>query len=130
LTACTAPGALLKVEPRKDTGIQYSPREISQMMDILGYERLLTHDPDTGRPVAIATQYGEYRMRFQFRENTSIQVNAHIGIGNGAIGLHIFQSGHEDLDSAALQQYDKLKQRLILQYGAEYVSDSNPVLAP
>lgn len=130
LVACSAPGVLLKVKPQKDAGIQYSPQEISRMMDILGYERLLTPDPDTGRSVAIATNDGQYRMRFQFRENTSIQVKVHIVIGNGAIGLHIYQPGSKVLDSAATQQYDKLKQRLILQYGADYVSDSNPVFAP
>ena len=130
LAACTAPGALLKVKPQKDAGIQYSPQEISRMMDIMGYERLLTPDPDTGRSVAIATNDGQYRMRFQFRENTSIQVKVHIVIGNGAIGLHIYQPGSKVLDSAATQQYDNLKQRLILQYGADYVSDSNPVFAP
>ena len=69
-------------------------------------------------------------MRFQFRKNTSIQVKVHIVIGNGAIGLHIYQPGSKVLDSAATQQYDKLKQRLVLQYGADYVSDSNPLFAP
>ena len=100
------------------------------MMDILGYDRLPIRDPDTRQPVAIATVNGQYRMLFQFRENASIQVDVHIVIGHGAIGLHIYQPGNEGLDNVAVQQYDKLRQRLILQYGAEHVSDSHPAFTP
>ncbi|MDH3970726.1 MAG: hypothetical protein OEU63_01010, partial [Gammaproteobacteria bacterium] len=95
LVGCASPGATLKVRPQKEAGIQYSPQEISRMMDILGYQRLLTRDPDTGKSVAIATGDGEYLMSFQLREDNSIQVAAYIVIGNGAIRLHIFQTGSE-----------------------------------
>lgn len=130
LAGCTSPGATLKVKPQHEAGIQYSPQEISRMMDILGYDRLPIRDPDTRQPVAIATVNGQYRMLFQFRENASIRVDAHIVIGHGAIGLHLYQPGSEGLDNAAVQQYDKLKQRLLLQYGAEHVSDSHPAFTP
>ena len=126
LAGCTSSGATLKVNPQKEAGIQYSPQEISRMMDILGYQRLLTRDPDTGNSVAIATADGEYRMSFQLRENTSIKVAAYIGIGNGAIRLHIYQAGSESLDSMAAQQYEKLRQRLIHQYGVDHVSEGHP----
>jgi len=126
LLGCTSPGETLKVSPKKEAGIQYSPQEISRMMDILGYHRLLTLDPDTGKSVAIATADGEYRMSFQLRENTSIQVAAYIGIGNGVIRLHIYQADSESLDSKATQQYERLRQRLIHQYGAEHVSKGHP----
>lgn len=96
------------------------------MMDILGYQRLLTLDPDTEKSVAIATADGEYRMSFQFREDTSIQVATYIVIGNGAIRLHIYQNGSETLDGTATEQYELLRQRLILQYGAEHVSVGYP----
>ncbi len=130
IASCASPGATLKVKPQREAGIQYSPQEVSRMMDILGYERLPIRDPDTRQPVAIATAHGQYRMLFQFRENTSIQVDVHIVIGHGAIGLHIYQPGNEGLDNAAVQQYDKLRQRLTLQYGAEHVSDSHPAFTP
>ena len=130
LAGCASPGATLKVKPQHEAGMQYSPQEISRMMDILGYDRLPIRDPDTRQPVAIATVNGQYQMIFQFRENASIQVDVHIVIGRGAIGLHLYQPGNEGLDSAAVQQYDKLKQRLILQYGAEHVSDSHPAFTP
>ena len=126
LLGCTSPGATLVVRPQQEAGIQYSPQEISRMMDILGYQRLLTRDPDTGKSVAIATAEGEYLMSFQFREDTSVQVAAYIVIGNGAIRLHIYQSGSETLDSAAAKQYEKLKERLVLQYGADHVSAGHP----
>jgi len=126
LVGCASPGASLKVRPQKEAGLQYSPQEISRMMDILGYQRLLTRDPDTEKSVAIATADGEYRMSFQFREDASVQVAAYIVIGNGAIRLHIYQSGSETLDSTAAQLYEKLRERLVLQYGAEHVSAGHP----
>jgi hypothetical protein len=126
LAACSSPGATLKVTPQKEAGIQYSPQEISRMMNILGYQRQLTLDPDTGKAVAIATDNGEYHMSFQFRENTSIQVAAYIVIGNGTIRLHLYQTGSETLDSAATEQYEKLRERLVFQYGSEHVSVGHP----
>ena len=100
------------------------------MMAILGYEQLRVLDPDTLQPVAIATNDGVYRLLFQHKNNTSIRVDVHIIIGNGNIGLHLYQPGRDDLDGAAVQQYERLRQRLIFQYGAEYVSDRHPALAP
>jgi len=47
-----------------------------------------------------------------------------------AIGLHIYQPGRDSLDNAALQQVERLRQRLIIQYGAGHVRDSHPALAP
>jgi hypothetical protein len=100
------------------------------MMEILGYERLRVTDPDTRQPVAIATKDGQYRLLFQYKDNTSIRVDVHIITGNGAIGLHLYEPGRDNLDDAAIYQYDRLRQRLIFQYGEEYVSDRHPVLAP
>jgi hypothetical protein len=100
------------------------------MMEILGYEQLRVLDPDTLQSVAVATKYGEYRLLFQYKDNTSIQVDVHIIMGNGNIGLHLYQPGRDDLDDAAMQQVERLRQRLIIQYGAEHVSDRHPALAP
>ena len=130
LAGCASPGATLQVKPRHDAGIQYSPQEVTGIMDILGYEQLRVLDPDTQRSVAIATKYGEYRLLFQYKDNTSIHVSVRIVMGNGNIGLHLYQPGRDDLDDAAIQQYERLRQRLILQYGAEHVSDRHPLLAP
>ncbi|MDX2456525.1 MAG: hypothetical protein QNL87_03370 [Gammaproteobacteria bacterium] len=130
LSGCASPGATLQVKPGYDAGIQYSPQEITGMMAILGYEQLRVLDPDTLQPVAIATNDGVYRLLFQHKNNTSIRVDVHIIIGNGNIGLHLYQPGRDDLDGAAVQQYERLRQRLIFQYGAEYVSDRHPALAP
>jgi hypothetical protein len=130
LAGCASPGATLQVKPRHDAGIQYSPQEITGMMEILGYEQLRVLDPDIQRPVPIATNDGEYRLLFQHKDHTSIRVSARIIMGNGNIGLHIYQPGQDDLDDAAMVQYDRLRQRLILQYGAEHVSDRHPALAP
>lgn len=127
---CASQGATLKVKPRHDAGIQYAPREISGIMEILGYAQLRVPDPDTGKSVPVATGNGVYRLLFQYRDNNSIRVDVHILSGNGNIGLHVYQADRETLDDAAILQYDRLRQRLKLQYGAEHVSDSHPLLAP
>ncbi len=100
------------------------------MMDILGYERLQVTDPDTQKPVAIATGNGQYRMLFQYRGNPDIRVAVHSVIGNGRIGLRLYQPGREDLDHAATTQYNRLRERLELHYGAGNVSDRHPAFAP
>ena len=130
LAGCASPGATLKVTPRHEAGVQYSPREVTGMMEILGYEQLRVVDPDTRQPVFVATDNGVYKMLFQYRDNTSIRVDIHIVIGNGNIGLHIYQPGRDELDNAATQQVERLRQRLITQYGAGHVRDSHPALAP
>ena len=130
LAGCASPGATLQVKPRHDAGIQYSPQEITGIMDILGYEQLRVLDTDTQRSVPVATNDGEYRLLFQYKDNTSIRIDVRIVMGNGNIGLHLYQPGRDDLDDAAIVQYDRLRQRLNLQYGAEYVSDRHPALAP
>ena len=130
LAGCTAPGATLQVKPARDPGIQYSPQEITGMMGILGYQQLRVLDPDTRQSVAVATKYGEYRMLFQYTDNPGIQVDVRIVMGNGNIGLHLYQPGREDLDDAARVQYERLRQRLNLQYGEAHVSDKRSVLTP
>ena len=130
LAGCASPGATLQVKPRHDTGIQYSPQEITGIMEILGYEQLRVLDTDTQRSVPVATNDGEYRLLFQYKDNTSIHVDVRIIMGNGNIGLHLYQPGRDNLDEAAIQQYERLRQRLTLQYGAEFVSDRHPALAP
>jgi len=130
LAGCATPGATLQVKPRHDAGIQYSPQEITGMMEILGYEQLRVLDPDTQRSVPVATNNGEYRLLFQYKDNTSIRVDVRIIMGNGNIGLHLYQPGRDDLDDATMVQYKRLRQRLNLQYGAEHVSDRHPALAP
>lgn len=130
LTACATPGATLQVKQRHEAGIQYSPREITGIMEILGYQQLRVLDPDTRQATLIATNDGEYRLLFQHQDNTSIRVDVRILVGNGNIGLHLYQPGSETLDAAAMRQYKLLRQRLVLQYGAEHVNDRHPWLAP
>ena len=130
LAGCASPGATLQVKPGHVAGIQYSPQEITGLMEILGYQQLRVLDPLTRKSVPVATNDGEYRLLFQHKTNTSIRVDVRIVMGNGNIGLHLYQPGRDDLDDAAMVQFDRLRQRLNLQYGAEYVSDRHPALAP
>ena len=85
------------------------------MLESLGYEQLPVRDPTTGQPVYVAEKYGEYRLLFQSSDDNNVRVNAHIDMGGGNIGLHLYKIDSNDLDKSAVQLYQKLKQRLELE---------------
>lgn len=123
-------GRTLDVDTGNLEGAQNMPQEISRMLEALGYESLPVHDPDIGHPVKIAEQNGQYRMLFQARGNPAIRVEVHIRVAGNHTGLHFYEIGNKEPGTAALQQYQKLKQRLVLEFGADNVTDKHPLLAP
>ncbi|UCC55512.1 MAG: hypothetical protein JSU75_09105 [Gammaproteobacteria bacterium] len=131
-TGCTTVtgGRTLDVDTRDLVGVQYMPQEISRMLEALGYEWLPVHDPDIGHPVKVAEYQGQYRMLFQARDNTAIRVEAHIRVAGNHTGLHFYEVGNRELGEAARGHYRKLKQRLVLEFGADNVTEKHPLLAP
>ena len=131
MSACaTQHSATLKVNPRHIEGAQYSPQELTRMMTDLGYQRLRVQDPVTQQSVAVAEKYGEYRMLFQSLENNSIRVNIHIVKVDGRIALYFYNINKSALSSSSLQLFEKLQQRVKLEYGAENVSSQQPAAGP
>lgn len=132
LSGCTSVtgGRTLDVDTGDLEGAQNMPQEISHMLEALGYESLAVHDPDIGHPVKIAEQNGQYRMLFQARDNPAIRVEVHIRVAGNHTGLHFYEVGSKEPGAAALQHYQKLKQRLVLEFGADNVTDNHPLLAP
>lgn len=131
ISACaTQHSATLNVNPRHVEGMQYAPQEVTSMMKTLGYQRLRVEDPVTQQSVAVAEKYGEYRMLFQALENNNIRVDIHIVKADGRMALYFYNINKSALSSSSLQLFEKLQQRLQLEYGAENVSNHRPASAP
>ena len=127
MSACaTQHSATLHVNPRHVEGVQYSPQEMTRMMTELGYQQLRVKDPVTQQSVTVAEKYGEYRLLFQSLENNNIRVDIHIVKVEGGITLYFYNINKSALSSSSLQLFEKLQQRLKLEFGAENVSSHPP----
>ena len=126
-TACaTQPAITTRVNPRHDEGVQYYPQEIDRMMTELDYQRLRIRDPATGQSVAVAEEYGEYRLLFQSLQDDNIRVDVHIDKQDSEITLYFYNVNKSPLGDSSLQLYEQLLQRLRIEYGTKNVSSSRP----
>lgn len=123
-------GRTLEVDTGDIESIQNMPQEISRMLESLGYKWLPVHDPAIGHPVKVAEYNGQYRMLFQARNEPAIRVEVHIRVAGNHTGLHFYDTGNKELDASAQQRYHELKQRLVLEFGADNVTDNHPLLTP
>ena len=127
MAACaTQPAITTRVNPRHDEGVQYYPQEIDRMMTELDYQRLRIRDPATGQSVAVAEEYGEYRLLFQSLQDDNIRVDVHIDKQDSEIALYFYNINKSPLGDASLQLYGQLLQRLRIEYGTKNVSSSRP----
>jgi len=123
-------GRTLDVDTGGIESVQSMPQEISRLLDELGYQWLPVHDPDIGQPIKVAEINGQYRMLFQARDNPAIRIEVHIRETGQYTGLHFYDTGNKQLDAAAQQQYRKLRDRLVLEFGPNHVTDTHPLLTP
>ena len=127
MAACaTQPAITTRVNPRHDEGVQYYPQEIDRMMTELDYQSLRIRDPATGQSVAVAEEYGEYRVLFQSLQNDNIRVDVHIDKQDSEITLYFYNVNKSPLGDSSLQLYEQLLQRLRIEYGTKNVSSSRP----
>ena len=127
MMACATQNTLtLKVNPRHDEGVQYSPQEVTRMMTDLGYQHLRVKDPVTEQSVSVAEKQGEYRLLFQSLEDNNIRVDIHIVKADGRIALYFYNINNSMPGESSLRLYEQLRQRLRFEYGAENVSGSHP----
>jgi hypothetical protein len=121
---------ILKIDPRHVVGMQDMPSEITSMLEDLGYERLPIRDPVTGQPVQVAEQFGQYRMLFRATANAAVQIDVHIRIGDNVTGLHFSEAGTDQPGDVALDYYHTLRERAVLEFGADKVSDKHSFMTP
>jgi hypothetical protein len=126
MAACATQQAITtRVNPRHDEGVEYAPQELYRMMSELQYQRLRIRDPATGQSVAVAEEYGEYRLLFQSLQDTNIRVDVHIDKQDSEITLYFYNLDNSPPGNSALQLYEQLLQRLRFEYGTENVSSSH-----
>lgn len=130
LAGCASTGdTILTVDGRHVKGIQYLPTEISSMLEELGYKWLPITDPSIGK-VKIAEQFGQYRMQFQAVDDARVRIDVNIRKDNNVSGFHFYEIGSKTLSAPSAEYYQKLKERLNLQFGADNVSDRRSILTP
>lgn len=78
----------------------------------------------------VAEQHGQYRMLFSAADNASVQVDVHIRISDKATGMHFQELGADSPGEAAMDYFRKIKERLILEFGADNVSDRHSFTTP
>ena len=123
-------GKTLKIDPRQIVGVQDMKSEITSMLEILGYERQPLADPSTGQPVQVAEEYGQYRMLFRAGDNVSVQVEVHIRKDDRMTGLHFSEVGTDHPGDTAMDYFRKLKDRVVLEFGADNVTDKHSFMTP
>jgi hypothetical protein len=129
--ACAAAGELtLKIDPKHVTGLQNMRSEITSMLEGLGYEWLPVHDPAIGQPVQVSQENGQFVMLFRATDNASMQINVHIRKYDNVTGLHFIEQGTDQPGGAALNYFNKLKERVILEFGADNVSVTHSFMTP
>lgn len=126
----SAGGKSLKIDTRHMVGVQNMRSEITSMLEDLGYEWQPVRDPVTGQPVQAAEELGQYRMLFRARDNASVQVEVHIRNDNKTTGLHFSEVGSDQPGAVAMDYYRILKERAVLEFGADNISDKHSFMTP
>lgn len=121
---------VLKIDPRHMVGVQNMHSEIASMLEDLGYEWQPISDHTTGQPVQVAEEYGQYRMLFRAADKVTVQVDVHIRKNDNMTGLHFSEVGTDQPGDAAMDYYRKLKDRAVLEFGADNVSDKHSFMTP
>ena len=121
---------ILTIDPRNIVAVQNMRSEITAMLESLGYASQPVLDPSTGQPVTVAEKFGQYRMLFRAVDNVSVQINVHIRKDNHITALHFSKVSAEQPDDVANDYYQKLKQRVVMEFGADNVSDKHSFFTP
>lgn len=121
---------VLKVNPRDVTDIQYMPAEIAAMMKDLGYDWMPVHDHAVGHGLEVAQQNGQYRMKFQATDDAAVTIDVHIRISDNVTGFYFHDPGNNSPDASPQSHYARLKERLVLEFGADSLSEGHAFFTP
>ena len=120
----------LRIDPRHIAGVQDMRTEITSMLEDLGYKWQPIRDPSNGQPMQVIEKYGQYRMLFRTVDNDSIQVEVHVRKSDNMTGLHFSEVGAKRPGDTALDYFQKIKDRAVLEFGADNVSDRHSFTTP
>lgn len=131
LPGCASAGdKTLTIDARHAVDVGDMRSEISSMLEDLGYEWQPVSDPTTGQPVQVAERYGQYRMLFRAVDNGAMQIDVHVRKDNTMAALYFSESGTDRYSDTALDYFSKLKERTMLEFGADNVSDKHSFFMP
>ncbi|MGD8629895.1 MAG: hypothetical protein PVH38_11140 [Gammaproteobacteria bacterium] len=69
-------------------------------------------------------------MKFQASDNESVTIDVHIRISDNVSGFYYHDAANDDPDASSQTRYQKLKERLALEFGADNVSEGHSFFTP
>ena len=122
-TGCaTGGGETLKVKTKHVLGVQSMPNEVNALLQDLGYQWIPVLDRDTGQEVKTVIQGGDYRMAFVYAETGQVRIDTRIREADGHTRLHFYEPDGNGLSPSSMALLERLKQRLVLEFGQASVS--------
>jgi len=135
LWACGGtPAKRLEVES-PPIGREYLATETTQVLSDAGFDRVDIRETVVDSRGTEQEPYGdthvgavidtntEYRMMYRSREADASTVYVRIDRQTGLIRLSLYEEGSRSLSEAALRQYRKLKEQLVLEFGKDRVAE-------
>ena len=95
-----------------------------------GYQWVPVHDPSAGHGLEVAQQNGQYRMKFRASDDVAITIDVHIRISGNVTGFYYHDAGTDAPDVSSQSRYQKLRERMALEFGADNVSEGHSFLPP
>jgi len=126
----SAGGKTLTIDARHAVDVRDMRSEIASMLEDLGYEWQPITDPSTGQPVQVAEKYGQYRMLFRAADNGAMEIDVHVRKDNKMATLYFSETGTDRYSDTALDYFSRLKERTMLEFGADNVSDKHSFSMP
>jgi hypothetical protein len=121
---------VIKIDPSDVVGMVNMRSEITTMLEDLGYSWYPILNDATQQKIKVAEKYGQWRMLFKYDNDHSIQIEFHIRQTDNMTGLHFTQIGSDEFSDKAIQYYHILKERAIMEYGEDNVSDGYSFFTP
>ena len=123
LAGCaTGGGETLKVKTEHVLGVQSMPNEVDALLQELGFQWIPVLDRDTGHEVKTVLQGGDYRMAFVYAETGRVRIDARIREVDGYTRLRFYEPEGNGLSPSSMALLERLKQRLVLEFGQANVS--------
>ena len=124
LSACaTTGGEQIYIEAGNDPAAAFAPDELELVLSDHGFHWVPLVDPDTDQPAKALSDEGALKMRFQHSEQRRLFVDLNFQDRRGLLSLHFFNTESSELSQGAMDIVRKLRQRLVLEFGPENVSD-------
>lgn len=129
LSACVGSGGKnLTLDTRHVPAVQYLPGEVTSLLDDLGYEVVAETDAkspalsfDNADAERMAQSFDKYKMNFKARDDANIKVEVYFRLNEKLTRMHFYNIAEKTPSAATVQRFNKLKQRVEDEFGADSV---------